>query len=47
MEMKRALYFEAGAREVWEYDQDGVMTFYGLEGKTEQSEIAADFPKRV
>ena len=47
MDVKRALYFEAGATEVWECDQDGMMTFYGKTGKIEQSEIAAEFPKRM
>ncbi len=47
MEEKRALYFEAGAVEVWECDQDGVVTFYGNAGEIEQSKIAPDFPKRM
>lgn len=47
MTMKRKLYFKAGAKEVWECDQDGVMTFYGQSGVLEQSEIAPDFPKRM
>lgn len=29
---KRALYFEAGALEVWQCAQDGHMTFYGPDG---------------
>lgn len=44
---KRALYFEAGAREVWECDQDGVMTFYRNLEMIEQSELAPEFPKRM
>jgi Uma2 family endonuclease len=47
MKMKRDLYFEAGAMEVWECDQDGVMTFYGESGVMERSEIAPDFPARM
>ena len=47
MKEKRALYFEAGAVEVWECDQDGVMTFYLESGVMEQSGIAPDFPKRM
>jgi len=47
MEVKRALYFEAGAKEVWECDQDGVITFYGESGIKECSEIAGDFPTRM
>ncbi len=32
MDEKRALYFEAGAREVWLCAEDGRMTFYGPDG---------------
>lgn len=47
MEMKRSLYFEAGAKEVWECDQDGVITFYDESGVKECSEIAGGFPTRM
>lgn len=47
MSIKRSLYFEAGAIEFWECDQDGVMTFYGKSGEMEYSEIAGSFPKRM
>jgi Uma2 family endonuclease len=44
---KRALYFQAGAVEVWECDQDGQMRFFGSSGKMEQSRLVAAFPKNV
>lgn len=47
MNEKRSLYFEAGAHEVCECDQDGVLTFYQQDGMIEQSVIAPDFPKRT
>ena len=47
MKVKRDLYFEAGAQEVWECDQDGVMTFYGKLGVLELSGLAPDFPARM
>ncbi|HEY6564653.1 MAG TPA: Uma2 family endonuclease [Pirellulaceae bacterium] len=47
MRLKRALYFEAGAEEVWECDDDGVIAFYGPSGSTETSSLAPAFPKRV
>jgi len=47
MRIKRSLYFEAGAKEVWECDQDGVMIFYRESGVIENSEIASKFPKRM
>lgn len=47
MRVKRDLYFESGAKEVWECDEDGVMTFYLTSGAVETSEIAPEFPKRM
>ena len=46
---KIALYFEAGAREVWICNQDGTMHFY-YDGNTnirERSEICPDFPTQI
>jgi Uma2 family endonuclease len=47
MLLKRALYFEAGAKEVWECDEDGVIVFYHPGGRAENSALAPDFPRRV
>ena len=47
MNQKMALYFEAGALEVWFCGDDGRMTFYSLEGQLERSRIIADFPNQV
>jgi len=47
MKVKRALYFEAGAKEFWECDQDGVMSFYDQSGVITNSRIAPKFPKRM
>ena len=49
MAEKRALYFEAGASEVWICDLDGSMTFHlppGLE-QSERSVLCPDFPSQV
>ena len=47
---KRMLYFDAGAKEVWQCDQ-GVMSFFvAAEGSgtaIERSTIVADFPPRI
>jgi Uma2 family endonuclease len=47
MEIKRTLYFESGAREVWQCDEDGVMTFFTSSGVCEKSPLASAFPKRM
>jgi Uma2 family endonuclease len=47
MAEKRALYFEAGAEEVWVCDEDGTMHFYDAEGEMTASRRAPDFPARV
>ena len=47
MNQKMALYFEAGALEVWFCGEDGRMTFYNLEGPLDRSRIIADFPDHV
>ena len=50
MTCKRALYFNAGAKEVWQCDEDGVLTFFTPEtpnNPTETSPICPDFPARI
>ena len=46
---KIALYFEAGAREVWIFDQDGTVHFYndGDPGAQGRSEMCPDFPAQL
>lgn len=44
---KRALYFGAGAEEVWECDRDGVLHFYSPEGEQPVSRRVPDFPRRI
>ncbi len=44
---KKALYFEAGAQEVWFCDTFGNMTFYTTEGETAASAMCPDFPRTV
>jgi Uma2 family endonuclease len=47
MEEKRALYFEAGAVEVWMCDEEGRMVFYGRGGELQVSALVPGFPARV
>jgi len=47
MTLKRALYFGAGAKEVWQCDQDGILSFYTPIGPIEQSAICPTFPQRM
>jgi Uma2 family endonuclease len=46
---KMALYFEAGAREVWTCDQDGILGFHfsTLPAVRQASEICPDFPRVI
>lgn len=44
---KKALYFEAGAREFWTCDASGKISFYDLEGKLVSSRMIPDFPDRI
>ena len=46
---KRALYFAAGAAEVWICDEEGKMTFYvtGTSAAEAASKICAAFPSRI
>jgi Uma2 family endonuclease len=47
MAAKRALYFEAGAEEVWICDADGTMHVYDASGELDTSRCAPNFPARV
>ena len=44
---KRALYFEAGAREVWFCDMMGNMEFFDAAGPLERSAMCPEFPSEV
>ena len=45
---KRALYFQAGARECWQCAEDGRMAFYGPDGRlTSGSVLCPGFPAQV
>lgn len=47
MDHKRALYFEAGAEEVWMCGQDGGIAFYDANGKKEASPRVPSFPDQI
>ena len=47
MDAKRALYFGAGAKEVWICDGQGTLTFWSATGKIRRSRILAAFPARI
>jgi Uma2 family endonuclease len=47
MDEKKALYFEAGADEVWFCDLNGTMTFFAAAGELESSSACPDFPDLV
>ena len=47
IEQKRALYFEAGAREIWICGLQGEMEFYALSGQMEHSTLCPEFPSRI
>ena len=44
---KKALYFEAGAKEVWFCDRMGNMTFYVPEGQVDNSSLCPKFPTTI
>jgi len=44
---KRALYFDAGADEVWICDEDGTLTFYDDGGTIESPHRAPSFPRQI
>jgi Uma2 family endonuclease len=45
--LKRKLFFERGAHEVWTCDLEGHMRFYGSAGELERSVLAPKFPRHV
>lgn len=47
MKVKRQLYFEAGAEEVWICGENGEMAFYSPEGILEGSAVCPGFPMKV
>jgi len=45
---KRALYFDAGATEVWICNLDGSMSFFsGVNNQVSNSSLCLDFPQRI
>ena len=47
MEEKMALYFDAGAIEVWFCDEDGSMRYFSPSGPLEKSLLCTDFPAMI
>jgi Uma2 family endonuclease len=47
MRLKRRLYFEQGAHEVWICDEYGAIKFYDASGELEKSKMFPDFPEKV
>lgn len=47
MDLKRALYFAAGAKEVWICDEEGTLTFWNLGGRIKRSKVFPLFPGLV
>lgn len=48
MQEKAALYFDAGATEVWLCDDDGSLRFFTAPGQqVAQSPLAPDFPNSI
>jgi Uma2 family endonuclease len=47
LEQKRALYFAAGAIEVWICDRSSNMTFYCASGVLQKSGLCPDFPSQL
>lgn len=47
MDDKRALYFAAGAVEVWSCDKSGKMEFFDLSGQLAESKLAPGFPSHL
>jgi Uma2 family endonuclease len=45
--IKKELYFENGAKEVWICYQTGCVTFYNRSGEIDKSEIFPAFPKKI
>ena len=47
LEQKRALYFAAGALEVWICDRSNNMSFYCASGVLQKSSVCPDFPSEL
>ncbi|MDP2901721.1 MAG: Uma2 family endonuclease [Methylovulum sp.] len=47
MDEKKALYFEAGAKEFWICDENGVLSFFDKDGKLGKSALAQKFPAKI
>jgi len=47
MTEKSQLYFEAGAKEVWLCNEDGVMRFFNTQQELTRSELVPEFPEKV
>lgn len=47
IDQKRALYFAAGAREVWICDRNNTIFFYSPDGLLERSNLCPDFPSQL
>ena len=47
MEMKRALYFDRGAEEVWTCDESGRIRFFDPSGELNASRLTPSFPSQV
>lgn len=47
LDEKRSLYFGCGAKEVWECDLQGRVTFYGPTGEITDSALFPGFPKQI
>jgi Uma2 family endonuclease len=47
IELKRRLYFEEGAQEIWICGLEGQMMFFSPAGEVESSRLCAKFPKRI
>jgi hypothetical protein len=45
--IKKALYFEKGAREFWICGEDGRMKFFSLAGEIEASALCPGFPLNI
>jgi Uma2 family endonuclease len=47
IDSKKSAYFGVGVREVWICDRDGIMSFYGPQGRLECLAICPEFPGQI
>jgi hypothetical protein len=47
MSERRALFFGAGAEELWTCDLDGTMRFWTRDGEVSQSRLCPEFPRTI